>query len=93
MRNVLWWLIVGSKGGANRVEIIKSLKERPYTASQLAEHLKLDYTTIRYHLKVLSDNNVVSCVGKKYGETYYLSPQMESNYSVFEEILERIRKE
>jgi len=98
MKNVLWWIIVSSKGGINRAEIIKALKERPYTANQLAEALKLDYTTIRYHLKVMQDNNIVSGVGKKYGETYYLTPQMEANYKVFEEIiaktnLDKIRKE
>jgi DNA-binding transcriptional ArsR family regulator len=93
MKNILWWLIIGSKGGINRAEIIKALRERPYTAVQLAEHLKLDYTTIRYHLKVLQDNNIIDTTGKKYGETYYLSQQMESNYNLFQEILEKIGKE
>jgi hypothetical protein len=55
MERVLWWLIAGTKGGVNRARMINALRDRPYNANQLSEVLALDYKTIRYHLKVLSD--------------------------------------
>jgi DNA-binding transcriptional ArsR family regulator len=63
MKRLLWWLIAGSRGGANRAVMIRALKERPYNAHQLSEALKLDYKTVRHHLKVLAENNVVVASG------------------------------
>ncbi len=90
MRRVIWWLIVGTKGGLNRARIIRALKDRPYNANQLTELLGLDYKTVRHHLKVLQDNKVITSVGEKYGTVYFLSPYMEKDYEVFAEYLDRI---
>ncbi len=95
MKRLLWWLLAGSKGGINRANIIKLIHERPYNANQLAEKLKLDYKTVRHHLKVLEDNNVITSSspgGKKYGAMYFLSTSMDMNYDVFEEIWVKIGK-
>jgi predicted transcriptional regulator len=69
-----------------------ALKEAPQNANQLATSLKLDYRTIRHHLKVLEKNKLVVSEGEAYGTTYFLSPVMEENYTLFEEILKRIWK-
>jgi len=90
MKRVLWWLIAGTKGGVNRARMIKALNDRPYNANQLSEVLGLDYKTIRHHLKVLSENNVVTSTGDGYGAMYFLSQTMEENYTLFEEIWEKI---
>jgi len=90
MKRVLWWLIAGTKGGVNRARMIKALNDRPYNANQLSEVLGLDYKTIRHHLKVLSENNVVTSTGDSYGTMYFLSQTMEENYTLFEEIWEKI---
>ncbi len=37
MKRVIWWLIVGTKGGVNRARIIRALMERPSNANQLTE--------------------------------------------------------
>ncbi len=86
MEKVLWWLIAGSKGGINRARIISALHKRPYNAHKLAEKLNLDYKTIRYHIKILEENNVIKPSGDKYGAMYFLSPEMENNYKLFKEI-------
>lgn len=86
MKRLLWWLLAGSRGGGNRAELIRTLKERPYNAHQLAEALHLDYKTIRHHLKVLSENNVIVSSGQGYGAMWFLSPMMEQHYPDFLEI-------
>ena len=53
MKKVLWWLILGTRGGINRAKIIKKLNERPYNAHQLSEELNVNYRTIRHHIKIL----------------------------------------
>ncbi len=93
MKKLLWWLIAGSSGGPNRAKIIMALYERPYNAHQLAEKLNLNYKTIRHHLKVLEENNVITSSGQKYGELYFLSDQMMENYDVFHDIWEELRPE
>ena len=90
MRRVIWWLIVGTKGGLNRARIIRAFKERPYNANQLAELLGLDYKTVRHHLKVLQDNKVIISAGERYGTVYFLSSYMEKEYEVFEEYLDKM---
>lgn len=90
MKRLLWWLVAGSRGGGNRAAMIRTLKERPYNAHQLAEALQLDYKTVRHHLKVLAENQVVVTGGKGYGEMYFLTPQMEQHYEEFLDILRQV---
>lgn len=91
MKKVLWWLILGTRGGINRAKIIKKLKERPYNAHQLAEELNVNYRTIRHHIKILEDSDVVKSAGEKYGKMYFLSEDMEKNYNDFETIWAQIK--
>jgi DNA-binding transcriptional ArsR family regulator len=89
---LLGWLIAGTRGGATRAKIIGTLKETPQNANQLAHLLGMDYRTIRHHLQVLEKNRIITSAGNGYGTTYFLSPAMEENYALFEEILKKIWK-
>lgn len=91
MKKLLWWLLAGSRGGLNRAAMIRALRQRPYNAHQLAETLGLDYKTVRHHLKILLENNVVTAQGKEqYGAMYFLSTAMEQSWADFEEILRQV---
>ena len=89
---ILGWLIAGTRGGVTRAKIIQILKETPQNANQLANKLGMDYRTIRHHLEVLEKNRIITSAGDRYGTTYFLSPAMEENYALFEEILKKIWK-
>lgn len=86
MRRTMWYLIAGTRGGVNRAKIIKYLKERPYNINQLAEKLGVDYKTVKYHIKVLEENEMVTPSGEKYGMIYFLSTKMENEYETFLDI-------
>lgn len=90
LKYLLGWLIAGTRGGVTRVKIIKALKEKPQNANQLATLLKMDYRTIRHHLRVLGKNRIITSAGEGYGTTYFLSVEMEENYALFEEIMKKI---
>jgi DNA-binding transcriptional ArsR family regulator len=92
LKYLLGWLIAGTRGGASRAKIIETLKETPQNANQLANQLGMDYRTIRHHLKVLEKNKMVTTAGEGYGTTYFLSPALEENYVLFEEIVNRMWK-
>lgn len=89
---VIGWLIAGTRGGVSRAKIIQALKETPQNANQLATLLGMDYRTIRHHLGVLEKNRIITSAGEGYGTTYFLSPVMEENYAVFEDIVKKIWK-
>jgi DNA-binding transcriptional ArsR family regulator len=89
---LLGWLIAGTRGGVSRAKIIETLNETPQNANQLANKLGMDYRTIRHHLEVLEKNRLVTSAGEGYGTTYFLSPALEENYALFEEILKKIWK-
>ena len=92
LKYLLGWLIAGTRGGATRAKIIVTLKETPQNANQLATKLGMDYRTIRHHLKVLEKNKLITTAGEGYGTTYFLSPALEENYVLFEEIVNRMWK-
>ncbi|MHA2101424.1 MAG: winged helix-turn-helix domain-containing protein [Candidatus Kariarchaeaceae archaeon] len=90
MEKLLWFLIVGSRGGINRARIISSLRDLPKNANQLSENLKLDYKTVTHHLKVLKKNSMITEEGDGYGNVYFLSTHLEHSYDIFENITKRI---
>ena len=92
LRYLLGWLIAGTRGGVTRAKIIQTLKETPQNANQLANLLGMDYRTIRHHLNVLEKNKIITSAGEGYGTTYFLSPVVEENYVLFEEIMKKIWK-
>ncbi len=92
MRRSLWYLIASSRGGVNRARIIKLLNDRPYNINQLAELLDVDYKTIKHHIDVLEDNEIVQATGEKYGRLYFLSSKMEENYENFLDVWEQVVK-
>lgn len=93
MKNLLWYLIAGTRGGETRGRIIELLKKNPSNANKIAEILKLDYKTVRHHLEVLEKNSVIISINKgNYGAVYFLSELMESNMQLFGEIWEQFGK-
>jgi DNA-binding transcriptional ArsR family regulator len=55
-----WYLLDGTRGGANRRRILDALRSGPSNAHRLAETLDLDYQTVRHHLGLLERNGAVS---------------------------------
>ena len=92
LKYLLGWLIAGTRGGVTRAKIIEELRENPQNANQLAKTLEMDYRTIRHHLKILTKNRIITSAGDGYGTTYFLSPEMEENYGLFEEIMNKLWK-
>ena len=93
MKNLLWYLIAGTRGGETRGKIIELLNNNPSNANKIAEILKLDYKTVRHHLKVLEKNGMITAINKgNYGAVYFLSEIMKANYNIFKEIWARFGK-
>ena len=93
MKNLLWYLVAGTKGGETRGRIIDLIRKKPSNANKIAEILKLDYKTIRHHIDVLEKNNIIAAINKgKYGAVYFLSEFMQANIQIFNEIWEQFGK-
>ncbi|WP_435347642.1 winged helix-turn-helix domain-containing protein [Haloarchaeobius sp. HRN-SO-5] len=90
MEKALWYLLVGTRGGENRVRIIRSLDERPRNANQLAEDVGVDYNTVRHHLDVLLEHDVLEKGGEDYGAMYFITDRFEHNRATFEEITDHM---
>ncbi len=94
LRQLLWYLIAGTRGGANRARIIEAIRGRPYNAHQLGEALGLDYRTVRHHLELLERNGLLTRpAGDAYAAPYFLSAILDANYTDFEEVCGHIPRD
>lgn len=87
MEGVLWYVLTGTPGGPNRARILQAIDRRPRNANKLADSLDLDYKTVRHHLDVLQENDVVRNSGDDHGAVYLLTQQAEANWHTVEEII------
>jgi DNA-binding transcriptional ArsR family regulator len=90
MEGTLWYVLTGTRGGRNRIRILQAIDERPRNAHQLADDLDLDYKTVRHHLDVLLDNDIVDKSGDDYGAVYLPTDRVRANWETVEEIFERV---
>jgi len=90
MEQALWYLFAGTRGGENRARIVRTLSERPRNANQIAEAMDVDYNTVRHHLEMLTEHDVVETGGNDYGKLYFLTDRFERHREEFEEILEQV---
>ncbi|WP_267639778.1 winged helix-turn-helix domain-containing protein [Haloarchaeobius amylolyticus] len=90
MEAVLWYVLTGTRGGENRVRILRALDERPRNANQLAEDLDLDYKTVRHHLDVLAENDIVKDSGDDYGAIYLPTDQARHHWDTVEDIMDKV---
>lgn len=86
------WLFTGTRGGTNRGRIIETLREEPMNTNQLRIMLDLDYRTVRHHLEVLEDNDLITSTGNRYGKMYFVSQRLEESMDVFEEVWSQMRE-
>jgi predicted transcriptional regulator len=90
MEKALWYLLTATRGGENRVRLIRALSERPRNANKLAEELDVSYKTVRHHLDMLEDHSIVESGGNEYGKLYFLTDRFEQNRETFEHITEHM---
>ncbi|QSG15493.1 winged helix-turn-helix domain-containing protein [Halapricum desulfuricans] len=90
MEGVLWQLLASSRGAETRAHLLRAIDSRPRNPNQLADALEMDYTTIRHHLRVLEENNVVTASSDDYGAVYLPTEQVRSHWDTVEEILDTV---
>jgi len=90
MEKALWYLFAGSRGGTNRVRIVKELRDRPRNANELADELDVDYNTITHHLDMLTEHDVVEPSDHDYGKTYFLTDRFEQHSETFKQIASKV---
>lgn len=89
MEAVLWYVLNGTRGGSNRARILQAVDRRPRNANRLAEDLDLNYKTVRHHLDVLQENNVLRDSGDGYGAIFLPTEQAKANWDTVEEIISK----
>ena len=84
---LFWSVFASSRGCRNRVKIVLKLRESPRNTNQLSDELGLDYNVVKHHLLILKKHNLISTIGNLYATPYFLSPILESNEKIFDEMV------
>jgi len=92
MEAVLWQVLAGTRGGPNRARLLRAVEERPRNANQLAEALDLDYKTVRHHLGVLEENDVVESSDYDYGAVYLPTDRARQHWDTVEEVFAKMQE-
>jgi len=91
LKKKLSHIILGQKGGRNRIQIIEMIENRPYNVSQLSKQLNLNYRTVKHHIEILLENGFIeSSKTGSYGEVFFLSPEFEENIHIFKDIIKKL---
>ncbi|CDI05048.1 ArsR/SmtB family transcription factor [Candidatus Nitrosotenuis uzonensis] len=91
-KRLLWFVFAGSRGGVNRLKLVKALLEKPLNANQLAKEMGIDYKAVLHHVGVLEKNNIITRLGEKYNVTFFISNFLEANMESFEQIAGELEK-
>jgi len=78
--------MAGTRGGAVRKKILKTLEEKPQNINELSKRLSLDYKSVQHHMRVMERIQLVSSRKKKYGNEYEISPLMKAYKHIFKEL-------
>lgn len=81
--------MIGTNGGSTRIKIIEELRNRPQNANKLAHSIKKDYTTTKYHLRILQDEGLIVPMGGSYGKVFFLSAQLDDQYETFLDVIKK----
>lgn len=92
MEAVLWQTLAGTRGGPNRARILRALDSRPRNANRLAEELDLAYNTVRHHLDILEDNDIITSADESYGAVYLPSERARQHWDTIEEIISQVEQ-
>lgn len=84
---LFWSVFASSRGCRNRVKIVLKLREGPRNTNQLSDELGLDYNVVKRHLLILKMHNLILTIGNMYAAPYFLSPILESNEEIFDEMV------
>jgi DNA-binding transcriptional ArsR family regulator len=90
MESVLWYVLTGTRGGTNRLRILLAVDDSPRNANRLADDLGLDYKTVRHHLDVLADHDIVETDDDSYGAVYAPTGKVRVHWDVVERIVEEV---
>ncbi len=85
--SILLHLFTGTRGGDNRLRILKKLEKRQHNPNQLVRELGLDYKTIVHHLEILEENGLVEREGNRsYGGIFRMTEFARAQKPIFRKI-------
>lgn len=90
MDRLLWYVFAGSRGGATRARIVRSILEEPKNTHQIAKELGMDYKTIEYNLRVLTKHVYVTAATEGYGKLWQPSKNLLASKAAFLELLAKV---
>lgn len=82
----MYWLLSGSKGGPNRIRILKLVKEKPCNLNELSKKAGLNYKTAQHHVELLLENHFLVAKGSKYGQVLFLSDTLLEKTELFNKL-------
>ena len=92
LKRALGLSIAGTRGGVLRLKILMALKEKPRNTNEISKLFSIDYKTAQHHMRVLEKSGLVVSAGKRYDNSFMLSPLLGANKEILEEVAGNLGK-
>lgn len=86
-QQTLYWLLAGSKGGANRISILAEIGKKPANLNEISKRCGLSYKTAQHHVELMEKNGLISKVGNRYGQVYFQSERLKENPELLKKMI------
>ncbi len=86
MENSLNKLILQRKGGLTSLKVMEVILKYPSNINEIADIIKMDYNTVKYHVEILVENNLIKPNGSTYGCVYESSEDLMENIDIYESV-------
>lgn len=80
-------MFIGRKGGTTSMLIMECISIAPCNINEISKKIGLHYNTVKYHVDLLCENELLENDGKKYGRLYYFSQKLLENLDAYKQVL------
>lgn len=84
MKDKLRHILLERRGGATSLKVTDLLLKFPLNINEIARMISMDYNTVRYHVELLCEHDILKRDNSNYGCVYQVTSDLLDNIESYE---------